>query len=33
VASLIVYTTFLVYSGGLAIHYLFLHNQTRVRLS
>jgi hypothetical protein len=33
VVSLIVYTTFLVYSGGLAIYYLFLHDPTRIRIS
>jgi hypothetical protein len=32
-ASLIVYTTFLVYTGALAIHYLFLHDETRIRVT
>lgn len=31
-ASLIIYTTFLVYSGALGIYYLFLHDKTRITI-
>jgi hypothetical protein len=32
-ASLIIYTTFLVYSGALGIYYLFLHDKTAITIS
>jgi hypothetical protein len=32
-ASLIIYTTFLVYTGALGTYYLFLHDKTRIRIS
>jgi hypothetical protein len=31
--SLIIYTTFLLYSGALAVYYLFLHNETRITIT
>ncbi len=32
-ASLIIYTVFVVYSGALGIYYLFLHDKTRINIS